>query len=216
VALQPAASLPAVAPSDVQICAIAGGSGSGKTTLAIKLLDQLGDAGSHFTIDWYYRDLSHLTLAERAAVNFDHPDSLEVDLFADHLSQLAAGSPIDAPVYDFATHTRSSETLHVEARHFIVIEGIHLLGLPAVRSCCSLLVFLDVSAEIRLERRIERDVAERGRTEQSVRDQWQATVAPMHEQFVQPSAEFADRVVTVDEDLDLVATELARQMRTVC
>lgn len=201
-----------MASPDVQICAIAGGSGAGKTTLAMKLLDRLGAKGSHLTIDWYYRDLSHLTPAERAVVNFDHPDSLEIELFAEHLELLVAGSDIEAPVYDFATHTRSSRTQCVEARECIVTEGIHLLGIAAVREICALTVFVDVDADIRLTRRVRRDVAERGRTEASVRDQWATTVAPMHDQFVQPSCAYADRAVTVDEDLDVVADELLRRI----
>lgn len=178
----------------------------------MKLLDRLGDRGSHFTIDWYYRDLSHMAPSERAAVNYDHPDSLEVDLFSRHLALLANGEQVKAPVYDFASHTRSSETVTVEARECIVIEGIHLLGFEAVRELGSLLVFIDVDAHTRLDRRVRRDVVERGRTEQSVRDQWATTVAPMHDQFVQPSARYADRVVTADEELDLVADELAARL----
>jgi len=205
-------SLPAVAAPKVVVCAIAGGSGAGKTTLAVKLLDRLGQHGSHFTIDWYYRDLAHLTPEQRAVVNFDHPDSLEVELFADHLGQLAAGHDIDAPVYDFATHTRSEEVHRVQARRCIVTEGIHLLGLPTVRERCALTVFIDVDAQVRLDRRMRRDVAERGRTEASVREQWFTTVAPMHDQFVQPSAQFADVIVAVDEDLDAVADSLAARL----
>jgi len=199
--------------SGVQICAIAGGSGAGKTTLAVKLLDRLGDLGSHLTIDWYYRDLSHLTPTERAQVNFDDPASLEVDLFAQHLGLLVEGADVQAPVYDFASHTRTDQTLAVTARPVIVTEGIHLLGLESVRERCALTVFIDVSADIRLERRIRRDVAERGRTEESVIEQWHSTVAPMHDKFVQPSCAFADRVVQVDEDLDMVADELAARLR---
>jgi uridine kinase len=198
---------------DVQICAIAGGTGAGKTTLALKLLDRLGDRAIHLTIDGYYRDLSGLTPEERSAVNFDHPDSLEADLFAKHLSLLQAGQPVEAPVYDFATHSRSNDTQLVEPRECIVTEGIHLLGLAPIRERCALTVFIHVDAEIRLSRRLQRDVAERGRTEESVREQWMTTVAPMHDQFVQPSAAFANRVVTIDEDLDLVADELSARMR---
>jgi len=172
----------------------------------------LGEHGSHFTIDWYYRDLAHLSASERAEVNFDHPDSLEVDLFAAHLAQLRNGQSVDAPVYDFASHTRTDEVLSVPARPCIVTEGIHLLGLEEVRDQCELLVYIDVDAEIRLNRRIRRDVAERGRTEASVRDQWAATVAPMHDQFVEPSAVFADRTVLVDDDFATVADELTKQL----
>ena len=145
-------------------------------------------------------------------VNFDHPDSLEVELFAEHLALLANGHAIDAPIYDFATHSRTTETQHIEARRCIVTEGIHLLGISAVRDSCALTVFVDVDADVRLERRTRRDVAERGRTEASVREQWMTTVAPMHEQFVQPSCAYADRVVTIDEDLDVVASELMERL----
>lgn len=198
--------------STVRICAIAGGSGAGKTTLAVKLLDLLGDQGSHHTIDWYYRDQSHLSTDERAAVNFDHPDSLDVELFVQDLTALRNGHGIQAPVYDFASHTRTTNTLPVESRPVIVAEGIHLLSLPAVRAVCDVCVFIDVDAELRLERRVRRDVVERGRTPESVRAQWMATVAPMHEQFVQPSQAHANRRVDGDEDLDAVAAELAAQL----
>lgn len=178
----------------------------------MKLLDRLGENGSHLTIDWYYRDLSHLTAAERAVVNFDHPDSLEVDLFAEHLLHIESGNPVDAPVYDFATHSRQAETVRIEPHRCIVTEGIHLLGLESVRPRCALKVFINVDAELRLERRIRRDVAERGRTIESVHEQWATTVAPMHEQFVQPSMAFADRVVESHEELDTVADELASRL----
>ncbi len=194
------------------MCAISGGSGAGKTTLAVALLERLGDKGTHHTIDWYYRDLSHLSDEERAVVNFDHPDSLEVDLFVRDLAALRSGTDIDAPVYDFATHTRSAEVLPVASRPVIVAEGIHLLALASVRAVCDHLVFIDVDADLRLERRVRRDVVERGRTEASVRAQWNATVAPMHDEFVQPSAQYANQVVGADQDLDEVADELAARL----
>ncbi len=191
----------------------AGGTASGKTTLALKLLDRLGDGATHLTIDRYYRDLSGLTPEDRSVVNFDHPDSLEVDLFAEHLALLQARQSVDAPSYDFELTAEPARPNESEPRDCIVTEGIHLLGLTPVRERCALTVFIHVDAEIRMLRRMHRDVAERGRTEESVREQWMTTVAPMHDEFVQPSAAFANRVVTIDEDLDVVADELSAQMR---
>lgn len=192
-----------------RVCAIAGGSGAGKTTLAMKLLDRMRSRATHCTIDWYYRDLGHLTPSARDAVNFDDPASLEVELFVEHLAALTQGSAIEAPVYDFATHTRTEQTLTVEPAPTVLTEGIHLLGLAGVRELCDIKVFIDVPAETRLERRIQRDVVERGRSEESVRAQWALTVAPMHDALVEPSRAFADRIVRVDEDLETVADELA-------
>lgn len=191
------------------VCAIAGGSGAGKTTLANKLLGALSDQATHITIDWYYRDHSHLSPAQRDAVNFDHPDSLEVELFVEHLGLLRNGASIEAPVYDFATHTRTGDTVTVPARPVVITEGIHLLGLEAVRALCDVLVFVDVSPSLRLTRRIQRDVVERGRTEQSVKVQWERTVAPMHDRFVEPSKQFATVIVGEDDDLDIAAEQIA-------
>lgn len=153
-----------------------------------------------------------MPLEQRRRVNFDHPDSLEVELFVSQLKELRAGRSIEAPVYDFSTHSRTGETRHVPTRPVIVAEGIHLLALDSVRAAVDMCVFVDVDAETRLERRVRRDVAERGRTPESVRAQWTATVAPMHEEFVAPSAEHADRIVTNDEDLATVAAELANAL----
>ncbi len=194
------------------VVAVSGGSGAGKTTLAFKLLALLGDRATHTTIDWYYHDWSHLSPDERAKVNFDHPDSLEVSLFVEHLAELRQQRAINAPVYDFATHTRTALTQRIEPAPVVVTEGIHLLGLPAVRALCDIAVFVDVPASTRLDRRIQRDAVERGRSEQSVRDQWKLTVAPMHELLVQPSMAHADLVVADHQDLDDVAEHLAAQL----
>lgn len=202
------------------IIAIAGGSGAGKTTLAVKVLEQLTkrhDAVTppgrlpcdHIAIDWYYRDLTHLTMAERSAVNYDHPDSLEFELFGTHLDALRAGQDVEAPVYDFATHTRNAEIRPVQASPVVVTEGILLLAVDEVLPRYDYAVFIDVSEELRLERRIRRDTVERGRDADDIVRQWNEFVRPMHQELVQPSIGAADRVIGEDDDLDEVADELA-------
>jgi len=164
--------------------------------------------------DEYYHDLVHLSPEQRAAVNFDHPDSLDEVLLIEHLDGLLAGRPVDVPVYDFATHTRTGRTRRVEPRPVVVVDGILVLAVPALRSRLDLAVFVDAPAEVRLARRMYRDVRERGRTTASVRAQFEATVAPMHEAFVDPSAEHADLRLDgtgdLDANLDVVADAVDR------
>jgi uridine kinase len=170
---------------------IAGLSGSGKTALA----------HSH----------EHLTLEQRAALNFDHPDSLDWPLLQQHLAALHAGRPIDGPVYLFDRHTRSAQTRRIEPRPFLIVEGILTFHRPQIRSQLNLKLFVETRPEECLRRRIERDVAERGRTRESVLAQYQATVWPMALKYVLPSRVFADLVVSGEEPLDhSVATILAR------
>ena len=156
----------------------------------------------------------HLSPEQRAAVNFDHPDSLDEVLLIEHLDGLLAGRPVDVPVYDFATHTRTGRTRRVEPRPVVVVDGILVLAVPALRSRLDLAVFVDAPAEVRLARRMYRDVRERGRTTASVRAQFEATVAPMHETFVDPSAEYADLRLDgtgdLDANLDVVADAVDR------
>lgn len=188
---------------------ICGGSGAGKTTLAVEVIRRLGrDRVSALAFDSYYRDLSHMPVPERSQVNYDHPDSLDNELFAEHLTDLREGRSIAVPEYDFATHTRTGRTIPVEAREVVVVEGILLFSFPGIHELLDHAVFIDVPEPIRLERRIKRDVAERGRVPDDVRRQFAQFVAPMHDEFVQPHAAVADRVVTVDEDLDAVADEM--------
>ena len=164
--------------------------------------------------DEYYHDLVHLSPDQRATVNFDHPDSLDEELLIEHLDGLLAGRPVDVPVYDFATHTRTGRTRRVEPRPVVVVDGILVLALPDLRGRLDLAVFVDAPAEVRLARRIYRDVRERGRTTASVRAQFEATVAPMHEAFVDPSAEHADLRLDgtgdLDANLDVVADAVDR------
>ncbi len=196
------------------VLGLAGGSGAGKTTLVDGLTSRLRGDVSVLWFDEYYHDLVHLSPEQRAAVNFDHPDSLDEALLIEHLDGLLAGRPVDVPVYDFATHTRTGRTRRVEPRPVVVVDGILVLAVPALRSRLDLAVFVDAPAEVRLARRMYRDVRERGRTTASVRAQFEATVAPMHETFVDPSAEYADLRLDgtgdLDANLDVVADAVDR------
>jgi uridine kinase len=192
---------------------ICGGSGAGKTTLAVELINRLGrDRVSALAFDAYYRDLSHISMAERMAVNYDHPDSLDNELFATHLAELRAGRDIEVPEYDFATHTRTGASIRVEARDIVVVEGILLFCFPGIHDLLDHSVFIDVPEHVRLERRIRRDVAERGRDADDVRRQFAEFVAPMHDEHVQPHRRRADRVIGLEEDLSNVADELVGKL----
>lgn len=182
---------------------VVGGSGAGKTTLVWSLTDRLGADVSVLWFDEYYHDLVHLTPDERALVNYDHPDSLDVDLLVSHLDGLLAGRPAEVPVYDFTTHTRTGTTRRVDPRPVIVVDGILVLAFPVIRERLDVSVFVEAPAEVRLARRLDRDVRERGRTPESVRTQFAATVAPMHDAFVSPCRDLAD--LTLDGQGDLVA-----------
>jgi len=193
---------------------ISGGSGAGKTTLTRLLASELGDENvSVLAFDSYYRDQRHLTLEERAAVNYDHPDALDHERFAADVARLRAGEAIEAPVYDFATHTRTDERRAVAAKPVVVIEGILLLTFPEVVESLDIAIFIDVPEAIRLERRVRRDVAERGRTAESAATQFAETVAPMHDAYVEPFRSRANMTVTVDDDLQHVAQDLSRRLQ---
>ncbi len=202
--------LAAVAWPSVQslVIGIGGGSGSGKSTLAAMVLERLPEA-RQLSFDAYYRDLGHLPLVERAGVNFDHPDSLDHQLFGEHLNQLVAGSPVDVPGYDFANYTRTGLSIQVPPAPVLVVDGILLFAFPEIVPRLDHRVFIDVPEAVRFERRRDRDVNERGRTPDNVARQFAETVAPMHDAFVQPSIVHAHRVVPVGEAYATVATELA-------
>lgn len=176
--------------------AIAGGTASGKSCLTELLVKHLGEENvSVLLLDFYYRHLPKLSLAERAAMNFDHPDALELELLPVHLAKLKSGQSIEMPDYDFATHLRTSTVHQVPARPIVIVEGILALYLEEARAFYDLKIFIEASEEVRLTRRIARDVRERGRTRESVVQQWEQTVAPMHAQFCQPTKQFADVVL---------------------
>lgn len=178
------------------IIGIAGGTGSGKSTVARKVAEALPDASVAFLeMDAYYRDFRHLTLQQLHHVNWDHPDAFDVELLSGHLEALARGEAVDMPVYEFATHSRSSRTRRIEPADVVVVDGILLLADPNIRAQCDVKVFVDADPDIRLIRRIRRDTAVRGRTLESVLDQYLTTVQPMHLQFVEPSKRYADVIV---------------------
>jgi uridine kinase len=175
---------------------VAGGTGSGKTTVSCAILDGVGrERIAYLQHDAYYRDRSHLPLAERAQINYDHPDSLETDLLVEHLKALRAGQVVNVPAYDFARHVRKTETRRVEPRSIILVEGILIFVDRALRELFDVKIFVDTDADVRFIRRLERDIAERGRTMESVVQQYQATVRPMHLEFVEPSKRYADLII---------------------
>jgi len=178
------------------VIAIAGGSGSGKTTVAQVILQRVGpDRISFLQHDAYYKDLSGLPPVQRAEVNFDHPNSLESELLIQHIKQLKNGQPIEVPIYDFAIHSRTERTYSVQARGVILVEGILLFAEPALRDLFDVKLFVDTDSDIRFIRRLQRDIAERGRTTDSVIHQYMTTVRPMHLEFVEPSKRYADVII---------------------
>lgn len=192
---------------------ICGGSGSGKTTIARLVAAEL--QASRLAFDTYYCDQSHLSLDERANLNYDHPASLDVELFTSHLDALTRGSAIEAPVYDFATHSRTETTDRVEAGDVVIIEGILLLAFPEITQRLSLRVFRDCPEKVRFARRLRRDMVERGRTELSVYRQFEATVKPMHDEFVEPCRSTADIITEFDEELYSAADRVISAIQSI-
>ena len=192
---------------------IAGGTGSGKTSIAKSLLEEYGE-GEVVVLeqDAYYRDLSDLSIEERNLQNFDHPDAIDIELFNQQLIALIKGQSVDMPVYDFATHSRKSETRKVDPHHVIVVEGILTLHYSSLRELMDIKIFVDTPDDIRFIRRMSRDVEERSRTVQSVIDQYLKTVRQMHQQFVEPSKYFADIIIPEGGEnrvaIDLLRTKI--------
>ena len=190
------------------VIGIAGGSGSGKTTVANVILERVGrDRIAYLPHDAYYRDLADLPPNQRAEVNFDHPDSLETSLLIEHIQRLKQWQPIDLPVYDFTTHTRTSRTIRVEPKRVIIVEGILIFAEPALRELFDVKIFVDTDPDIRFIRRLQRDITERGRTTESVIKQYLTTVRPMHLDFVEPSKRYAD-VIIPEGGMNTVALDM--------
>ncbi len=178
------------------VIGIAGGSGSGKSTVARKVAETLRRASVAFVdMDAYYKNFAHLPSAERRRVNWDHPDAFDFDLFIGHLQRLARGEPVDKPVYDFAEHVRAPYTVAVAPADVVVVDGILLFVDARVRELCDVKVYVDADADVRVIRRLRRDMGQRGRPFEEILEQYLTTVRPMHQQFVEPSKRHADVIV---------------------
>lgn len=178
------------------VIGIAGGTGSGKTTIAHKIASAVPNGkANRVEHDSYYRNRTDLTYEERCLLNFDHPGSLETELFVEHLRALKRGRPVEVPIYDFTTHTRSSETRRVQPTEILIVEGILVLAEQALREEMDLRLYVDTDSDIRAFRRIRRDIEQRGRTFESIREQYYRFVRPMHQQFVEPSKRWADLII---------------------
>ena len=198
------------------IIGVAGGTASGKTTIANAIMESINHPQMvMIQHDAYYRDMSHLPLAERAKINFDHPDALETDLMVRHLRELIAGRPIEMPVYDFSTHTRTAATVEATPRGAVILEGILVLAERDLRDLMDIRVFVDTDPDIRFIRRLERDVAERGRSVESVVGQYVESVRPMHLEFVEPSKRHAHLIVPEGGQNSVAVDMLITKIRAI-
>ena len=194
-------------PSPIVI-GIAGGTGSGKTTVANKILNRVGKHRiAYLPHDAYYRDLRDLPKEQRAAINFDHPDSLESELMVEHIKKLKNWESVDLPIYDFSIHTRTDKTIHIKPHPVIIVEGILIFAERELRDMFDVKIFVDTDADIRFIRRLQRDIAERGRTMDMVVHQYMSTVRPMHLDFVEPSKRYA-HIIIPEGGLNEVAMDM--------
>ena len=203
--------------NNILVLGIAGGTGSGKTTLMKNIIDKFGNAVTVLSHDNYYKRRDELTYEQRCLINYDEPDALETDLMAAHLDRLRRGEAIDCPIYDFTQHNRSNETVRIEPTPVIIVEGILIFENKPLRDLMDIKIFVDTDADVRLCRRIKRDVNKRGRTLESVLLQYQQTVKPMHEKYVEPSKKHADLVVPEGGKnlvaLDMIMGRIERHIR---
>ena len=202
---------------EVLIIGIAGGPGSGKTPLMKNLVQEFGDQVAVVSHDNYYKRHDELTYEERCAINYDEPAAFENELMIRHLECLRSGEAVDCPVYDYTVHNRSDETIRIEPKSVIIVEGILIFADEALRERMDIRIFVDTDADIRLCRRVKRDVNKRGRTLESVLTQYQQTVKPMHEKYVEPSKKYANLVVPEGGKnyvaLDMIAQRIRRHLK---
>lgn len=195
------------------IIGVTGGTGSGKTTVTRKIIEEFGDVSlAYIPQDAYYKDQSHLTMDERVLTNYDHPFAFDNDLLSEHIRQLLNGQAVQMPVYDFTQHNRAEETIRVEPKEVIIIEGILIFSDKELRDLMDIKVFVDTDDDIRIIRRIKRDMAERGRSLDSIIDMYTSIVKPMHEQFIEPTKKFADIIIpeggSNNVAIDLMTTKI--------
>ena len=181
--------------SDCLIIGICGGTGSGKTTLARRIADELGEDALLLSMDSYYKDNRDKPFEERVKVNYDHPDAFDMELLTKHLAELKAGNSVDRPTYDFTVHARNDEIVRLDSRRVIIIEGILLFACPELVELLDVKIYVDTDADVRIIRRLVRDVKKRGRSLDSVVEQYLTTVKPMHDRFIEPSKRLADVIV---------------------
>lgn len=196
------------------IIGIAGGTGSGKTTLAERLTKELGeDQVLNIAHDHYYKDQTNLTPQQRTLTNYDHPDAYDTDLLISHLEQLILGKSFERPIYDFIADTRSKETVPLSPKPIIIVEGILVFTNPTLRNLFNLKVYVDTSTDIRMIRRIKRDMEEAGRDFNYITDKYLSQVRPMHEQFVEPTKKHADLVITENNINEMDLTPILKMIR---
>lgn len=199
------------------IIGIAGGTGSGKTTVVNQIIEELkNEEVDVISQDSYYQDTSHLTYQERTKINFDHPKSIDFDLLVSHLKDLKAGRNIQQPVYSFREHNRTAETIEIEPRKVIIVEGILILTHPDIREMFDIKIYVHADSDERLIRRLKRDIAERGRDLDEVLNRYQTTLKPMHQQFIEPTKEFADIIIPTNRyntvAVDIVQTIIRQRL----
>ena len=200
------------------IIGICGGTGSGKTTVARRILENVSDEQVVFLQqDSYYRNIGDMPIELRGVINFDHPDALDNDLFINHVKALRAGQAIEMPVYDFSIHARRTETIHIEPKPILIVEGILIFVDAMLRAQMDIKIFVDTDDDLRFIRRLQRDVNERGRTVESVIKQYLETVRPMHQQFVEPSKRHADVIIPEggynEVGIDLISGKIRTQLQ---